>query len=137
MADEPKRTDATQRIQELEGRLRELERTLIAKEKMVSVLMQRVERSVDTTGSAFSIFDRSILLESLVAQRTRELQDAIGQIKQLSGLLPICAACKKIRDDQGYWRQVERFFTEHSEVQFSHGICPDCAEKLYPDIAKL
>jgi hypothetical protein len=48
-------------------------------------------------------------------------------------MLPICAACKKIRDDQGYWQAVERYISEHSEAQFSHGLCPDCMKKLYPE----
>ncbi|MGD9365722.1 MAG: hypothetical protein PVH87_08515 [Desulfobacteraceae bacterium] len=54
-------------------------------------------------------------------------------MKVLQGLLPICASCKKIRDDRGYWNQIESFISEHSEAEFSHGICPACAEKLYPD----
>ena len=61
-----------------------------------------------------------------------ELQAALAKVKTLSGLLPICASCKKIRDDQGYWQQVEVYIRDHSEVEFSHGICPDCAQKLYP-----
>jgi hypothetical protein len=62
-----------------------------------------------------------------------ELETALDEIKELSGLLPICAACKKIRDDQGYWQQIEYYVSEHAQVQFSHGICPDCAAALYPD----
>ncbi len=62
----------------------------------------------------------------------RELRDALSQIKTLSGLLPICAACKKIRDDHGYWRQIEAYIREHTQANFSHSICPDCAKKLYP-----
>ena len=62
-----------------------------------------------------------------------ELQQALDTIKTLSGLLPICASCKKIRDDHGYWHQVERYVEAHSDAQFSHGLCPDCAKKLYPD----
>ncbi|HPG39837.1 MAG TPA: histidine kinase N-terminal 7TM domain-containing protein [bacterium] len=62
-----------------------------------------------------------------------ELQDALAQVKNLSGLLPICANCKKIRDDQGNWHSVESYVTKHSEAKFSHGICPDCRAKLYPD----
>ncbi|MGO9569112.1 MAG: response regulator, partial [Desulfomonilaceae bacterium] len=58
------------------------------------------------------------------------------QVKQLSGFLPICASCKKIRDDQGYWRQVEEYIREHSEAEFSHSICPECAKRLYPDFYK-
>jgi PAS domain S-box-containing protein len=61
-----------------------------------------------------------------------ELQDALTKVKTLSGLLPICANCKKIRDDQGYWHSVEVYVKEHSEASFSHGICPDCTRELYP-----
>jgi len=62
-----------------------------------------------------------------------KLQDAIFQVKALSGLLPICASCKKIRDDKGYWNQIEAYIKDHSEAEFSHSICPDCAKKLYPE----
>jgi len=68
--------------------------------------------------------------EQLIAQ----LQDSLGKVKQLSGFLPICAACKKIRDDEGYWKQLEAYIREHSDVVFSHGICPECAKKLYPGV---
>ena len=78
-------------------------------------------------------------LEIQVARRTEELKArnedlsaAVGRVKQLSGLLPICACCKKIRDDKGYWNQLEQYISDHSEVGFSHGICPDCAQELYP-----
>jgi two-component system cell cycle sensor histidine kinase/response regulator CckA len=63
----------------------------------------------------------------------KELQDAIARINKLNGLLPICAHCKKIRDDKGYWNQIESYIREHSEAEFSHGICPECAQKLYPE----
>jgi|GEM_PF-4588300 PAS domain S-box-containing protein len=66
-----------------------------------------------------------------------ELQNAITQIKQLKGLLPICASCKKIRDDRGYWQQLEVYIREHTEAEFSHGLCPECAEKLYPGFCEL
>lgn len=62
------------------------------------------------------------------------LEKALSEVKALSGLLPICASCKKIRDDKGYWNQIESYISKHSEAQFSHGICPGCAKKLYPDI---
>jgi len=55
-------------------------------------------------------------------------------VKHLSGMLHICASCKKIRDDQGYWCQIEVHIRDHSEAEFSHGICPECAKKLYPDL---
>jgi hypothetical protein len=63
-----------------------------------------------------------------------ELQNALAQVKTLSGLLPICSSCKKIRDDQGYWNQLEVYIQDHSEAVFSHSLCPDCAKKLYPEI---
>lgn len=63
-----------------------------------------------------------------------QLREALSQVKRLSGLLPICASCKKVRDDQGYWTQIEAYIRDHSEAEFSHGICPECAKKLYPDL---
>lgn len=77
------------------------------------------------------------LQEELVRRRRaqEELQGALQNVKTLSGLLPICASCKKIRDDSGYWTQVERYLTEHTQAQFSHGLCPDCFSHLYPEIA--
>ncbi|MEQ8253545.1 MAG: PAS domain S-box protein [Smithellaceae bacterium] len=65
-----------------------------------------------------------------------ELQEAISQVKTLSGLLPICASCKKIRDDKGYWNQIEAYIKDHSEAEFSHSICPDCVKRLYPELHK-
>ncbi len=66
----------------------------------------------------------------------KQLEDALEQIKVLRGVLPICASCKRIRDRKGYWNQLEAYIKEHSEAEFSHGICPDCAKKLYPDFAE-
>jgi PAS domain-containing protein len=63
----------------------------------------------------------------------RELQDALAKVKSLSGLLPICASCKKIRDDVGKWHVLEIYIRNHTQADFSHGICPDCQKKLYPD----
>jgi PAS domain S-box-containing protein len=64
----------------------------------------------------------------------QELQDALAKVKTLSGLLPICASCKKIRDDHGYWTQLEAYIRDHSEAEFSHSICPECKRKLYGDV---
>ncbi len=72
-------------------------------------------------------------LEALVGQRTADLQQALANVKRLSGFLPICASCKKIRDDKGYWNQIEEYIRDHSEADFSHGICPDCVRTLYPE----
>jgi PAS domain S-box-containing protein len=63
-----------------------------------------------------------------------ELQDALAKVKLLSGFLPICANCKKIRNDKGYWQQIEAYIHDHSEAEFSHSICPDCAKKLYSEL---
>lgn len=67
------------------------------------------------------------------AQLTRELQQALEKVKLLSGILPICCSCKKIRNDQGYWEQIEVFIRDHSNAEFSHGICDECRKRLYPD----
>jgi len=84
---------------------------------------------------------QNIILEKEVSRRTQELESqknelqvALSQVNQLSGLLPICASCKKIRDDKGYWNQIESFIIKHSEADFSHGICPDCYKELYPEL---
>lgn len=65
-----------------------------------------------------------------------ELQDALNNIKTLSGLLPICASCKKIRDDSGYWNQVETYIMQHTDASFTHGYCPDCTEKFKEEYRK-
>lgn len=62
-----------------------------------------------------------------------DLQNAMAKVKKLSGMLPICAWCKNIRDDRGYWSQIETYIRDHSEADFSHSICPDCRKKLYPE----
>jgi len=62
-----------------------------------------------------------------------KLRDALSRVRTLSGMLPICASCKKIRNDKGYWEQIETYLRDHSEAEFTHGICPDCAKKLYPE----
>ena len=74
-------------------------------------------------------------LEERVEERTKQLQDALDKMDVLRGLLPICSSCKKIRDDQGYWKQVETFVGEHTGARFSHGICPECITRLYGKIA--
>ncbi len=63
-----------------------------------------------------------------------KLQKSLDEVKQLSGILPICSHCKKIRDDKGYWEQVEDYIGSHSEALFSHGLCPNCVDELYPDL---
>ena len=74
------------------------------------------------------------LAEDALKEKHNKLLEALKEIKVLSGLLPICASCKKIRDDTGYWNQIESYINQHSEAEFSHSICPDCAKNLYPDL---
>jgi len=73
--------------------------------------------------------ERIVELQRALAARVLELEAALARVKQLQGLLPICAYCKKIRNDQNYWQQLENYIGEHSEAQFSHSICPECFEK--------
>jgi AmiR/NasT family two-component response regulator len=87
--------------------------------------IQEVERAIIV---AMARFDDMMELRRVNA----ELQEALVQVKTLSGLLPICMSCKKIRDDEGYWHRVEAYITAHSDAEFSHGLCPDCAKELYP-----
>ena len=68
--------------------------------------------------------------------KNQELESALTEVRTLSGLLPICSACKKIRDDRGYWQQIESYIRIHSNAEFSHGICPECMEKLYPELKR-
>jgi len=80
--------------------------------------------------------ERKRVEEALLREKDK-LQAALAKIKTLSGLLPICAHCKKIRDDKGYWSQIEEYIRDHSEAQFSHGICPECAEKAMEELDRV
>ena len=74
----------------------------------------------------------------LIAEQDRliaKLQEAATEIRDLRGIIPICASCKNVRDDAGYWQQIEVYVSQHSEADFTHGICPTCLEKLYPGVA--
>ena len=96
-----------------------------------------ISRAVIVTGlkRPYSIMFRNLKKseEILLIEKNR-LEVALSQIRTLSGLLPICAKCKKIRDDQGYWNQIETYIHDHSDAKFSHGICPECCKKLYPEL---
>jgi hypothetical protein len=96
-----------------------------------------VERIEDSTGQMLFVL---AMLEDISERRRAaeerermidELKEALANVKTLRGLIPICASCKKIRDDKGYWSQVEVYVRDRSEAEFSHGICPDCMKKLY------
>lgn len=105
-------------------------------------------RNADVTVAVVPWNGKAALLYSLrdVTQRTlmeqerekliQDLQDALATVKQLSGLLPICANCKRIRDGEGNWSNLERYISAHSGAQFSHGICPSCRDELYPELGE-
>lgn len=65
--------------------------------------------------------------------RNRELEKSLSEIKTLRGIIPICSSCKKIRNDKGYWENVDVYLRDHTEAEMSHGMCPDCMDKLYPE----
>ncbi len=88
---------------------------------------------IGTGGISTDITDRK-QLETDLLESNKELTKALDQVKLLSGFLPICASCKNIRDDKGYWTQIESYIRDHSEAEFSHGNCPECSKKLYPDL---
>jgi len=149
------------RIEELEKRVEDLEIRLLKNEKIRSVLMQRVEKSINSSGDAYALFEDNITLHQKVEQRTselealnrnlrdeisrrreaeeekekliNELQKALAEIKVLSGMLPICSYCKKIRNDGGYWQKIEDYIEEHSNAEFTHSLCNDCLKKYYPE----
>jgi len=97
-----------------------------------TVLRDESGRIVGTLSSGMDITDRKTA-ESEREKLIRGLQEALSKVRLLSGMLPICASCKKVRDDKGYWRQIEAYIREHAEVEFSHGLCPECMKRLYPD----
>jgi len=89
--------------------------------------------SLERLSSIFSLGIKKKLVDEARNKLIADLEKAMSEIKTLKGFIPICAACKKIRDDQGYWQAVEVYIRDRTDAQFSHGICPDCARKLYPD----
>jgi len=110
----------------------------------LDVLLAAAPLSYDVPGAAIAVFsditsrkatERELAmhrehLEELVEERTRELKSALTTVKNLSGLLPICAWCKKIRDDTGYWNRLETYLADHTDVELTHSVCPDCLTKV-------
>lgn len=152
------------RVEELENNVKDLELRLLKNEKIRKALMDRVEKSLDLSGNAYTLFKNNITLQHKVEQRTRELEElnkdllneisrrriaeqekerligelqkALAEVKVLSGMLPICSYCKNIRNDKGYWQEIEEYIKEHSNAEFSHSLCNDCLKKHYPEIYK-
>jgi PAS domain S-box-containing protein len=117
----------------------EFEHGIVRKDGTVRILWAKGFLRVDEFGRPIRIFGvAQDITERKEAQEERErlileLKDALTNVRQLGGLLPICASCKKIRDDKGYWTQVEKYLMDHSEATFTHGVCPECMKVLYPD----
>lgn len=84
---------------------------------------------VDELQARLGVARKVVELQAALAARVRELEEALAQVKQLQALLPICAYCKKIRDDVNYWQQVDSYLVNHSGIRFTHGICPDCLDR--------
>ncbi|MCX7804183.1 MAG: response regulator transcription factor [Planctomycetota bacterium] len=77
---------------------------------------------------------RMLELQDALAERVRQLEEALAHVKTLQGILPICMHCHKIRNDADAWERIEKYISEHSDARFSHGICPECMKKYYPDV---
>jgi DNA-binding NtrC family response regulator len=113
----------------------------VAVDAMKAGALDYVVKTPENLADMAHIADRALrvwrlILERRAAEAERErliaeLKQALAKVKRLHGLLPICSACKRIRDDQGYWQQVELYITERSEATFTHGVCPECARRIY------
>lgn len=138
----------SQRIDELETQVRHLGNELRLTKQEYEEATSRyldiycnLEKKVSERTRELDAANRRLLDEIEDRKRTEaekvqlidQLQKAMQEVKVLSGFLPICASCKKIRDDTGYWRQIEEYISTHSNALFSHGICPECTKKLYPE----
>ncbi len=110
------------------------ESPVILNGKQVSLIIIPVKDEENSSIAVIlnDITERKQAEEALLEERER-LKDALDKVRTLSGMFPICASCKKIRDDKGYWNQIEVYIRDHSEAEFSHGICPECEKKLYPE----
>ena len=104
-----------------------------ARDSLEERVRERTAELMETTQQLSMEIGERQKAEEELSLLVRQLREALAKVKILSGLLPICASCKKIRDDSGYWTQVEVYVREHSDADFTHSICPDCARKLYPD----
>jgi methyl-accepting chemotaxis protein len=91
----------------------------------------------DEIGELAAVFNLMVESRTRIArereQLIEQLQKSLGEVKTLRGFLPICSSCKKVRGDQGYWQQIDSYLREHTEAEFSHSLCPDCAQRLYPE----
>jgi hypothetical protein len=105
------------------------------KESFSNMLDARTEALRKTNRQLEEEVERRKGMEQTLTKERDKLQQMIAEVKTLRGFIPICSSCKKIRDDAGYWQRIEKYIQEHSEARFSHGICPECLNKIYPEIA--
>lgn len=108
----------------------ELERKVKERTAELGKVNEQLSHEIEKQKQIYDELKKSEMREK---RMVLQLQDALANIKTLRGLIPICASCKKIRDDKGYWGQIEAYIRDHSEAEFSHGLCPECVKKLYPD----
>ncbi len=112
------------RVRTVQRRRRELEKKVGQRTEELRAKSEELQKA--NADQARLLQERQELID--------DLQQALDRIKVLKGLIPICAACKKVRDDEGYWKRIEDYLHEHSDADFTHGICPDCVKELYPDL---
>lgn len=112
--------------------------------------MDRVEASLASETASFGLFERTVVLERVVVERTRELdalnqtllrqkddlEEALARVRGLEGIIPVCMHCHRIREGEADWQRFEAYLSAHSDAQFSHGICPSCFRERYDDPAK-
>ena len=109
---------------------------------IIGVLLQSFSIAMLPWSLSFALFNGVIGLyygtnkvEKMAREEViKDLQKALAEVKTLSGLLPICSSCKNIRNDEGYWQQIEDYISKHSDLDFTHGICGECVKKLYPEL---
>jgi hypothetical protein len=109
---------------------------VLSQNYLVRHLLTAFTRSRELTRELETDIAERVQAEKEREKLIHELEDALARVKTLSGLLPICASCKRIRDDGGEWHELEVYVRDHSDADFSHGICPECADKLYPGFFK-
>lgn len=107
---------------------------LAIENRPVLAILKQVAEMERELSSAQREIERRRLAEAERDRVIAELRQALTEVKTLRGFLPICSSCKRIRDDQGYWNQIESYIKAHSDAEFTHGICPECAKKLYPEL---
>lgn len=102
--------------------------------KTVVSQYEMVDKQTSAVQDTDPLVIENIRLYELAKERAEKLEKALNELKILRGIIPICSHCKKIRNDGGYWEQVESYISQHTEAEFTHGICPDCARSLYPEV---